>query len=289
MNSRRNFVKKAGASLLLMGTSSTFFSGNTYGNNLQEKNEKNTKNQKDLFKISFAGYSFRHLDIDSTLSIMDQLDVRYLCVKDFHLPLKSTDEEIAAFKAKLAAKKITGYAVGPIYMKSEEEINNSFDYAKRVGVNLIVGVPNYELLPYVEKKVKEYDVKYAIHIHGPDMKLYPNVEDVMSHIKNLDSRIGICLDIAHDTRYGSNPVLDLQKYYKRVFDVHINDALGVGKEGKLCVLGRGIVDVQGFIQMLRKVKYDGACSIEMVTKKDNTLAIVAESAGYFKGMLNAKF
>lgn len=69
--------------------------------------------------------------------------------------------------------KVTGYAVGPIYMKSEEEIDRAFDYAKRVGVKLIVGVPNYELLPYVDKKVKEYDFHYAIHLHGPDIKTYP--------------------------------------------------------------------------------------------------------------------
>ena len=78
------------------------------------------------------------------------------------MPLNSTDEQIRAFHDKCAAHKVTGYAVGPIYMKSEEEIDRAFDYAKRVGVKLIVGVPNYELLPYVDKKVKEYDFHYAI-------------------------------------------------------------------------------------------------------------------------------
>jgi len=70
----------------------------------------------------------------------------------FHLPLKSSDQEIADFHAKLASKGVTGYAVGPIYMRSEKEIDDAFAYAKRVGVKLIVGVPNYELLPYVEKR-----------------------------------------------------------------------------------------------------------------------------------------
>ena len=127
------------------------------------------------------------------------------------MPLNSTDEQIRAFHDKCAAHKVTGYAVGPIYMKSEEEIDRAFDYAKRVGVKLIVGVPNYELLPYVDKKVKEYDFHYAIHLHGPDIKTYPDATDVWEHTKDLDPRIGMCLDVGHDLRNGCDPVADLKK------------------------------------------------------------------------------
>lgn len=100
------------------------------------------------FNIGMAGYTFRHFDLDKTLETLQKTDVRYLCIKDFHLPLSSTDEEIEAFHAKLKDFGVKGYAVGPIYMKTKEEIDQAFDYAKRVGVNLIVGVPNYELLSY---------------------------------------------------------------------------------------------------------------------------------------------
>lgn len=126
------------------------------------------------FRVGMAGFTFAKFDIDKTLETLQRTDVHYLCIKDFHLPLKSTDDQIAAFHAKLKAKGVTGYAVGPIYMKSEEEIDRAFDYAKRVGVKLIIGVPNYELLPYVDKKVKEFGFNYAIHLHGPDIKTYPD-------------------------------------------------------------------------------------------------------------------
>ena len=121
------------------------------------------------FDVGMAGYTFANFNLDKTLETMEKCDVHYLCIKDLHLPLNSTDEQIAAFHAKLKAKNVTGYAVGPIYMRTTQEIDNAFEYAKRVGVKLIVGVPNYELLPYLDKKVKEYDFKYAIHLHGPDM------------------------------------------------------------------------------------------------------------------------
>ena len=240
------------------------------------------------FKVGMAGYSFAKInDLDKSLLIMQRADVHYLCIKDFHLPFKSTPAEITAFHAKLKEKGVTGYAVGPIYMKTEAEIDSAFAYAKRVGVKLIVGVPNYELLPYVDKKVKEYDFKYAIHLHGPDIKIYPDAEDVWNHVKDLDPRIGMCLDIGHDTRNGKDAVADLQKYQSRVFDIHIKDVTGKTKLGYSIEIGRGVIDFPAFVKMLRKVGYSGVCSLEYERDMANPEMGIAESIGYFRAMIAA--
>lgn len=237
------------------------------------------------FKVGMAGYTFVKFDLDKTLETMKKADVHYLCIKDFHLPLNSTDEQIAAFHAKLKEFDVTGYAVGPIYMRSEEEIDRAFEYAKRVGVKLIVGVPNYELLPYVDKKVKEYDFNYAIHLHGPDIKLYPDADDVWNNVKNLDPRIGMCLDIGHDTRNGKDPVADLKKYHSRVFDIHIKDVTGTTKLGYSLEIGRGVIDFPAFVKMLRKVGYSGVCSLEHEKDMTDPFMGIAESIGYFRGVI----
>ncbi|MDR1743310.1 MAG: sugar phosphate isomerase/epimerase [Dysgonamonadaceae bacterium] len=237
------------------------------------------------FKVGMAGYTFVNFDLDKTLETMEKCDVHYLCIKDFHLPLNSTDAEIAAFHEKLKSKGVTGYAVGPIYMRSEEEIDKAFEYAKRVGVKLIIGVPNYELLPYVDKKVKEYDFKYAIHLHGPDIALYPDAEDVWNHVKDLDPRIGMCLDIGHDTRNGKDPVADLKKYHTRVFDMHIKDVTAATKQGYSVEIGRGIIDFPAFVKMLRKVGYDGKCSLEHERNMKDPFIGIAESIGFFRGVI----
>ena len=239
------------------------------------------------FKIGMAGFTFLKFDLDKTLETMQRVNVHYLCIKDFHLPLTSTDEQIAAFHAKLKEKDVTGYAVGPIYMKSEAEIDRAFEYAKKVGVKLIIGVPNYELLPYVDKKVKEYDFKYAIHLHGPDIKTYPDAEDVWNHVKDLDPRIGMCLDIGHDTRNGKDPVADLKKYQSRVFDIHIKDVTGTTKLGYSLEIGRGIIDFQAFVKMLRKVGYNGVCSLENEINMTDPFMGIAESIGYFRGVIKS--
>jgi sugar phosphate isomerase/epimerase len=239
------------------------------------------------FKIGMAGFTFAKFDIDKTLATMKRADVHYLCIKDFHLPMTSTDEQIAQFQAKLRANGVTGYAVGPIYMKSEADIDKAFAYAKRVGVKLIVGVPNYDLLPYVDKKVKEYGYNYAIHLHGPDIATYPDAEDVWNHVKDLDPRIGMCLDIGHDTRNGKDPVADLKKYHSRVFDIHIKDVTGITKLGYSLEVGRGVINFPAFVKMLRKVGYKGVCSLEHEKDMTDPFMGIAESIGYFRGVVEA--
>lgn len=239
------------------------------------------------FKLGIAGYTFMKFDIDKALETFQRVDVHYLSIKDFHLPLNSTVEQIAAFNEKLKAKGVTGYAVGPIYMKSEAEVDRAFEYAKKVGVKLIVGVPNYELLPYVNNKVKEYDIKLAIHLHGPDIAIYPNAEDVWNHVKDLDPRMGMCLDIGHDTRAGKDAVADLKLYQSRVFDMHLKDVTAPTKLGYSLEVGRGIIDFPALVKMLRKVGYTGVVSLEHEKDMDNPFMGIAEDIGYFRGVIRS--
>ena len=239
------------------------------------------------FKVGMAGYTFAKFDLDKALATLKRTDVHYLCIKDFHLPMASTDAQIAEFHEKLKANGVTGYAVGPIYMKSEKDIDNAFEYAKRVGVKLIIGVPNYDLLPYVDKKVKEYGYNYAIHLHGPDIATYPDAEDVWNHVKDLDPRIGMCLGIGHDTRNGKDPVADLKLYQSRVFDIHIKDVTGTTKLGYSLEVGRGVINFPAFVKMLREVGYTGVCSLEHEKDMTDPFMGIAESIGYFRGIIEA--
>lgn len=241
----------------------------------------------EIFNLGVAGYTFHKFDLTKTLETLQRADVKYLCIKDFHLPFKSTDAEIKAFHEKLAEYGVVGYGVGPIYMRSKEEVDNAFEYAKRVGVRLIVGVPNYEMLPYVNEKVAEYDMQYAIHLHGPDIELFPDADDVWENVKDLDPRMGMCLDIGHNRRNGKDPVADLEKYHSRVFDIHLKDVTGATKLGYSVEVGRGILDIPGFVRMLRKVKYTGVVSLEHERNMDDPFMGIAESIGYFRGVVAA--
>lgn len=251
--------------------------------------------REDAFHLGMAGYTFNKFDIDTTLAFMKRIDVHYLCIKDFHLSLDADAEQIAAFKAKLAAAGVVGYAVGPIYMKDVAAVDKAFAYAQRVGVDLIVGVPgtwgdttpNYEVLNRVEQKVRETNIRYAIHLHGPDMALYPDATSIWEDVKERDPRMGMCLDIGHNLRYGADSIRDLKRYAKRVFDIHLKDVTAPTKAGHAIELGRGIINFPAFVKMLRKVGYTGSVSLEYEKDMSDPFIGIAESVGYFKAVQQA--
>lgn len=272
---RRNFIRTAGAGMLAAGLPAPGIS----------PQQTNRNAGKDLFRLAIAGYTFAKINLDNSLAMMKRVGVNLLGVKDFHLPLKSTKEVIDQTLAKMRSFGVEPYGVGPIYMKSEAAVDEAFAYAKLVGVKLVVGVPDVNLLPHVEKKVREYDFRLAIHNHGPDLPLYPSADDVWKEIRSLDPRIGFCFDIAHETRLGLDPISSYLKYRERIFDFHIWDCDKPEKAGWCVEAGRGIIDFPKFFSVLRENKYSGTCSLEYGKDMDDPLPGIAESIGYFRGVL----
>src|SRR5690606_27594282 len=130
-----------------------------------------------------ASYTLRELSLDNTLAVCNRLGLKAIALKSMHLPLDSSPETIKATAEKVRAAGIDLYGAGVIYMKSEAEVNTAFDYAKTAGMRMIIGVPNYELLPLVEQRVNETNIKLAIHNHGPGDEVYPSPDSVMDKIK----------------------------------------------------------------------------------------------------------
>lgn len=278
-NSRRQFIAKSATGMLAMGISPVFTTAVSYGNNFAS-----APANQDLFNLAIAGWTFNKFKLDPSLEMMARVDVHYLCIKNFHLPLDSTPDQIADFHARLKAKGVTGYAVGPIGMKTKEEADQAFEYCKRTGVKMVVGVPEHDLLPYIDKKVKEYGFNFAIHNHGSDDKLYPTVESVYQKVKDLDPRIGMCHDIGYSMLMGIDPAAVTIKFGDRIFDIHVKDVTSATEAGKDCEIGRGVIDFPAFFKALRTIKYKGMCSIEFEKEDIDPLPGLAESVGFFKGV-----
>ncbi len=279
MNSRRKFLKLAGTGVLAAGASSLY---------AFPRMPVTVDKAVNTFTIGMAGYTFREFTVEKTIEMMKKIGVANLSLKDFHLPMNSTQDKINTVLEKFKSAGIHVYTVGVVYMKTKESVDQAFEYAKMAGVKMIVGAPDYELLQYVEKKIKTYDFKMAIHNHGPDNPLYPNATDIWNHIKTLDARIGICIDIGHTTRDGEDPTVDILKYKSRIYDIHIKDVDKAAKEGKTVEMGRGIIDIPKVVDTLRKIKYTGSCSLEFEKDMKDPLVGIAESIGYFKGVMACK-
>jgi sugar phosphate isomerase/epimerase len=239
------------------------------------------------YALGIADYTFRHFDIPQSIAIMQDLEIKQLTIKDFHMPLNSSPEKIREVMAQYAAGGIHVYGVGVIYMKTRTDVDQAFNYAKNAGVSLIVGVPEYALLDYTEQKVKQYGIRLAIHNHGPQDKLYPGPAEVYEKIRNRDLRMGLCLDVGHAIRAGQDPAQAVLSYSRRLFDMHIKDVTKAEDTGEAIEIGRGVVDFQALVRALRKVGYSGHCSIEFeknIPDKSREFPGIAECIGYFKGV-----
>ena len=239
------------------------------------------------FNIGVAGYTYRKYDIDQTLAFLKSMEVRYMSVKDWWLPLDSTKEQMDAFKAKCREYDVDPYILGPIYMRSEADVDRAFAYAERYGSDVFIGVPNYELTDYVIKKVKDTGIKVAIHTHGPDGAPFPNIQKVAEVYKDPSLGIGCCMDLGHSVRMGEDIVKDIKKYKAWIYDIHIKDESEASKEGKTWEMGRGVMDFRPIVKVLRQIKYKGVVSLEFEKNGDNPHPGVAESIGYLRGVCDA--
>lgn len=251
------------------------------------------------YKLGVAGYSFHRKTLDESLEIMRKVGVHYLCVKDFHLKYDSDDATIAAFKEKCARHGVIPYALGPLYTGKVSELRPYFAFAKRMGVKVVVGVPfdqekgkprvsSRKQLEEVDKLVKEFDIRYAIHNHGPSMKhLFPDAKHGWELIKDLDPRIGFCLDVGWEYANGNDPVKTIHTYGDRVYDVHIKN-FEIGKpNGHATPLPRGKLDYVKILTALAEVGYTGVCALEYERDFNDNLAGIAESIGYARGVTDA--
>ena len=245
-----------------------------------------TATKADL-KLGIAGYSFIKLSVDDAITITRKTGITEISIKDKHIPLSTTKEEALAIVEKFKKNGINIYAAGMITMKTEQDIDRAFDYAKNIGVGMIIASPDISLLKYLEQKVVESNIKIAIHNGGPEDKWYPTPKAVFDNIKNYDNRIGLCFDTGHAQRAGINPIEAYNQYAEKVLDIHIKDVEAAKVDAQEVELGRGIIDIPALVSSLYRQRYSGRCSIEYQKNLDEPLEGIAESVGYFKGVCKA--
>jgi sugar phosphate isomerase/epimerase len=276
---RRDFLKRAGMGLA--GVSLGKFP------EVAGLREKEPELRRNSLKLGLASYTFREFGLDETLAMAGRLGLQKIALKSFHLALESSEGVIRSAAQKVKEAGLELYGCGVVYMKNEAEVDQAFKYAKTAGMRVIIGVPDHELLPLVDKKVVEFDIRLAIHNHGPGDLLYPTPEIVYNKISGLDERLGLCLDVGHTERAGIDPAEAAEKFASRLFDVHIKDVTAANPEGGPVEIGRGVIDIPRFLRALIKVNYTGTLALEHEKDEKDPLPGAAESVGYLRGVLAA--
>ena len=257
------------------------------------------------FKLGMARYSMRGQSFDQAVSNIAQLDCHYMGLIEGSISRTASDAEIAAYKEKLAKVGIEVVSLGPLYCTDEAEIKAAFDFAKRYGMKYISAVPfDYDsvvkpgakrperiesdrVLDILERYVREYDIKVAIHNHGPDIpRLYPTAEAALKRIGSRDKRLGVCLDVGHERRAGLDPVEFIRQHGDRVYEVHLKNIIidpvkNIAMEGP-----RGELDVPGIVKALADSGFDGYALVEYERGSVSDQLALAESFGYYRGVMD---
>jgi sugar phosphate isomerase/epimerase len=250
--------------------------------------EPPSADQASPIRLGLASYTFRNFTRAQLIAFMKQLNVFALNAKDVkdHLPMDSREE--AAALADYAASGVKLHAAGTIYFAKDEDadIRTKFEYCKRGGISVIVaGDPTPETLPRIEKFAKEYDIRIAIHNHGPEDKLWHSPLDVLKAVKDMDPRMGCCIDVGHTVRAGTDVVQAIHAAGPRLFNLHMKDLTDFESKGSQVAVGDGIMPVRRMFEALIAIKHKGFVDLEYEVHPDDPMPGVISSFAYMRGVL----
>ena len=243
----------------------------------------------EALKLGVASYSFRKLSRADAIKAMETLKCRYINIKEFHAPIKETEAQWKQARKDFESAGIQILGVGNITMVKEDEgeIRRNFEYAKTLGAPVIVMAPTAQTAPIIEKFVKEYNIKAAIHNHGPEDKHFPAPMDVIKVVKDMDLRMGLCVDLGHTSRTGTTPLDGLKQgtEAKRLHDIHIKDLKDLMAKDSQVAVGEGAMPIPALFSYLIKTGYKGGVMLEYEINADNPVPGMVKSFDYMRGVL----
>ena len=239
------------------------------------------------FKLGVASYSLRKFNRTQAIAMVKQLNTPYINIKEFHLLLRSTPDEIDVARKEFqeAGLIILGGGNISFLLDDDADIRHKFEYAKLAGMPIIVCAPTARTLPKLERFVKEYDIKIAIHNHGRTDKHFPTPQSALKFVNNMDPRCGLCVDVGHTAETGVDVVDSIRQAGSRLLDVHIKDTSDLADASKQTPVGEGTMPVAAIFRQLTQMNYQGGVMLEYEVDENDPLPGMAKSFAYMRGVL----
>ena len=239
------------------------------------------------FTLGVATFSLRQFDRTEAISILQALHVRHISVKSHHMPYEDSPEELAAGVQAFAKAGIEIVSGGNNNIREDDDdhVRMFFEYAKAVGIPLLVIAPTAENMPRIERFVKEYDIRVAIHNHGPEDSHFPGPRDGLEVIRDMDPRVGLCIDVGHTARTGVDVVEAIAEAGDRLLDVHMKDLRDLSDRASQCIVGEGAMPVADIFRQLAKMNYRGYVNLEYEIDANAPLPGMKQSFAYMRGVL----
>jgi sugar phosphate isomerase/epimerase len=239
------------------------------------------------FELGVATYSLRNLPRVQAIEGLRALHVSYVNVKSFHLPYDATPEELRAGRAEFEAAglRIVGGGTITLSVDTDEDVRSYFEYARTCGMPLMVIAPTRQTLPRIERFVREYDIAVAIHNHGPEDDHFAGPQDVLPVVRDMDPRVGVCLDVGHTARTGIDVAEAAEMCGDRLLDLHMKDLADLAVRESQCIVGEGAVPVARLFRTLADMAYQGYVNLEYEIDPSDPLPGMQRSFAYMRGVL----
>ena len=228
--------------------------------------------------IGIQTYSLRGYKVEEALRHSKDLGFDRVEVYSGMFPITDDAAAIAAQRKMVADLGLTISAHGINKFTKDAATNRKvFAYAKALGAPILGADPDPDSFDSLDELVKEFDIRIAIHNHGPTHR-YNKVVDVLQAIAKRDERIGACADLGHYIRSGEKPVDVIRALKGRLYGIHLKDFAEMQDKTKGVILGQGHIDVPAVFAALAQVGFpaDGALSIEYEENEKNPLADIRE-------------
>lgn len=238
-------------------------------------------------RLGVASYSLRKLPVDAVIAALHTLQTPWLNLKSFHLPYELSPAELAAARAtyEAAGLHIVGGGTITLQKDTDADMQPYFEYAKTAGFPLMVVAPSPETLPRIARFAAAYDIKIAIHNHGPEDKHFPAAHDALALIAEMGPHMGVCLDVGHATRAGADIVAEAAAAGPRLFDVHMKDLKIATEKESQCVVGEGVLPIPAFLRQLERMGYTGCVNLEYEIDENDPVPGMQRSFAYLRGVL----
>lgn len=234
-------------------------------------------------------YSLRGYDVDTALAHAKALGFDAVEFYSGMFPITDDQAVIDATVQKVKDLGLTISAHGVNGFGGDAAANRKiFEFAKSAGIRTISADPSPESFASLDELVKEFDIRIAIHNHGPAHR-YNKVIDVLRAIEGHDARIGACADLGHFIRSGERPTEVIRLLAGRLYGIHLKDFAEMQEKTKGVILGKGHMDVAAVFEALVKADFpaDGALSLEYEENPSNPLADIRECVAVAKAAMQA--
>lgn len=240
-------------------------------------------------KLGIQLYSLRGYKRDEALKHASDMGFEQVEFYGGMLATDSSDEEIAETKKKVAGLglSISGHGVNKL-TKDAAENRKIFEFASKLGAPCITADPDLDSFDSLDELVREFDIRIAIHNHGPRHR-YNKAIDVVRVIEGRDERIGACADLGHYIRSGQNAPEVIRLLKGRLYGIHLKDFAEMKDETKGVILGKGHLNVEEVFSELQLAGFpsNGALSLEYEENEKNPLADIRECVAVAQAAMKA--